>query len=119
MYSFIGSGCICPEPEAEVATVTCSGLRRYPASVISLRAVSGSYLIWKVGLPCHGLSARRRRSLRSYSRRDSFQLGAVQDTGWRLCARGYLSTASLLKGELPRPQVRLGVGVDFKTLDLI
>ena len=40
--SFIGSGCICPEPEVEIANVTLHG--RQPASFSSALALSGSYL---------------------------------------------------------------------------
>ena len=55
MYSFIGIGCIWPEPEAEVCTFTLSGFEaEKPASVISFLAAAGSYLIWKLGLPCQG-----------------------------------------------------------------
>jgi hypothetical protein len=40
--SFIGSGCIWPEPEVEIANVTLQG--RQPASLSSAFALSGSYL---------------------------------------------------------------------------
>src|SRR5450830_1311704 len=55
MNSFIGNGCICPEPEVEINTLILSGLAaEYPACCIILRAASGSYLMWNCGLPRHG-----------------------------------------------------------------
>ena len=53
--SFIGSGIIWPEPEAEVWILTVSGFAfEKPASPISLRAASGSYLMSNFGLPHQG-----------------------------------------------------------------
>src|SRR5687768_662311 len=46
--SFIGMGCIWPEPEAEVCTFTLSGLEaEKPASCMSFFAAAGSYLMSK------------------------------------------------------------------------
>ena len=54
MNSFIGSGCIWPEPEAEMPTFSFSGFFvLYPASSSSFLAASGSYFTSKVGWPNH------------------------------------------------------------------
>src|SRR6202043_2396560 len=58
--SFIGSGSIWPEPDAEVCTLTASFLLGpYPASCISFCAAGLSYLISKVGLPRPGFSGSK------------------------------------------------------------
>ena len=56
MYSFIASGCIWPEPEAEIRILTLPGLLLLkPASASSFFAASGSYFTSNDGLPNHWL----------------------------------------------------------------
>src|SRR5471030_1414714 len=56
MYSFIGSGCIWPEPELEISTFTFTGLDGLkPASASSFFAAAGSCFTSNVGWPNHGL----------------------------------------------------------------
>ena len=56
MYSFIGSGCIWPEPELEISTLTFTGLDGLkPASARSFLAAAGSYFTSNFGCPNHGL----------------------------------------------------------------
>src|SRR3954470_16237390 len=54
-YSFIGNGCIWPEPEVEMAILTLGFLvALYPASASSFLAAAGSYLMSKDGEPNQG-----------------------------------------------------------------
>ena len=118
MNSFIGSGSIWPEPDAEVCVFTFSFLAfEKPASVISLRASFGSYLIWNFGLPRHGWPGSKVPLAGAISppSRPSFMDVAVDAEIGGLAHADVVPGRALDAAELPRPDMRLLIRVDRRS----